>query len=246
MVSATPLKETLQKIQKLHQAFRKNELKGPTKHEVHPDLPMGSRENYLYFTLPCCINFQRNSPALWQSAFATYQDPSTNYVFSPEKVGARRPAGVRRDLIRHRLALQTNTHPKIWMSICTTLRTHYESNPRNILAEDGYDVRRIIQNLQRHKKHLFPYLGGVKLSNYWLFVISRFTDAPLKNVEEISIIPDTHVVQSTVRLGLARPGVTPGEVEAIWRPIVRGLGIHPGEMHSALWRWSRNGFVLGR
>lgn len=239
-----PQKKVLEKIRRLHQAFLNGELGGPIKHEVHPELPTGSRENYLYFTLPCCINFQRNSPALWQSALATYQDPTTNYLFSPEKIRARRPQEVRRDLIQYRLALQTNTHPNIWTSICATLRTHYESNPRNILAEGSYDVRKIIQNLQHHKKRLFPYLGGMKLSNYWLFIISRFTDAPLENVEEISIIPDTHVVQSTVKLGLARPGVTPGAAEAIWRPIVKKLAIHPGEMHSALWRWSRNRFVL--
>ncbi|MBI2624288.1 hypothetical protein HYW67_02225 [Candidatus Parcubacteria bacterium] len=239
-----PQKRVLEKIRRLHQAFLNGELGSLIKHEVHPELPSGSRENYLYFTLPCCINFQRNSPALWQSALTTYQDPTTNYLFFPEKIRARRPQEVRRDLVQYRLALQTNTHPNIWTSICATLRTHYENNPRNILAEGGYDVCKVIQNLQHHKKHLFPYLGGIKLSNYWLFIISRFTDAPLENVEEISIIPDAHVVRSTVKLGLARPGVTPGEIEAIWRPIVKKLVIRPGEMHSALWRWSRDRFVL--
>jgi len=41
---------------------------GDTTHEVHPHLPIGSRENYLYFTLAPAINFQRSSEALWRAA----------------------------------------------------------------------------------------------------------------------------------------------------------------------------------
>ena len=78
--------DVLENVKKLYQLFLAGAVKGPEKHEVNPGLPRGSRENYLYFTLPCCINFQRNSPALWQSALDTYQDPSTNYVFFPEQL----------------------------------------------------------------------------------------------------------------------------------------------------------------
>jgi hypothetical protein len=234
--------DVLENVQKLHQLYLAGAIKGPEKHEVNPGLPRGGRENYLYFTLPCCLNFQRNSPALWQSALDTYQDPSTNYVFFPEKVIEREREEVRRDLVKHKLALQTNKHSSIWINICTTLARHYNSDPKEVLREADFDVPIIIQNLQKDKKHLFPYLGGIKLSNYWLFILSLFTDVELKNIQEISIIPDVHVIRSTIKLGLAKEGVQPAEVESIWRGVAGKVGISPVDMHSALWRWSRNNF----
>ena len=60
--------------------------------------------------------------------------------------------------------------------------------------------------IQKEKKPLFPYLGGPKLSNYWLFILHDFTDVKFKNVEEISIIPDTHVIKSSIHLGVVEEG----------------------------------------
>ncbi|MBI2808672.1 MAG: hypothetical protein HYX68_27095 [Planctomycetes bacterium] len=238
-----PTADVIRRIRKLHALFLAGAIEGPEQHEVHPDLPRGSRENYLYFTLPCCVNFQRSSPAMWQSALRTFNDPDTAYLFSPENVCARDRGRVAKDLIKHRLALQTNRHPEIWMRICRTLCDHYDGDPRKILEEGQHDVDVIIRTLQVDKKDRFPYLGGIKLSNYWLFIVTSFTDAHLSNTGNISIIPDTHIVKSTVRLGLADEGVHPKEVERIWRAILKTTGIVPGEMHSALWRWSRGGFA---
>lgn len=234
--------DILENVKKLYQLFLEGRVKGPEKHEVNPGLPRESRENYLYFTLPCCLNFQRNSPALWQSALDTYLDPLTNYLFFPESVVERELEEVRKDLLKHKLALQMTKHPFIWVSICSTLAKHYNSDPREVLRESDFDVPIIIQNLQRDKKHLFPYLGGIKLSNYWLFILSVFTDVKLKNTQDISIIPDVHVIRSTVKLGLAKDGVQPAEVEKIWREVSKNVGISPVDMHSMLWRWSRNNF----
>jgi len=234
--------DVLENVKKLYQLFLAGAVKGPEKHEVNPGLPRGSRENYLYFTLPCCINFQRNSPALWQSALDTYQDPSTNYVFFPEQLVEKEKEEVQRDLAKHKLALQPNKHSSIWINICHTLASYYKNDPKEVLRESDFDTPLIIQVLQRDKKHLFPYLGGIKLSNYWLFILSIFTDVELKNIQEISIIPDVHVIRSTIQLGLAKEGVQPLEVEQIWRKVSKEVGISPVEMHSALWRWSRNNF----
>jgi hypothetical protein len=234
--------DILENVKKLYQLFLAGAVKGPEKHEVNPGLPRGSRENYLYFTLPCCINFQRNSPALWQSALDTYQDPSTNYVFFPEKLVKKEKEEVQKDLAKHKLALQPNKHSSIWINICNTLASHYKSDPKEVLRENNFDISLIIQTLQKDKKHLFPYLGGIKLSNYWLFILSIFTDVEFKNIQEISIIPDVHVIRSTIKLGLAKEGVQPLEVEQIWRQVSKEIGISPVDMHSALWRWSRNNF----
>ncbi len=133
-------------------------------------------------------------------------------------------------------------HGVIWMDICNTLHVYYKNDPKEFLQEQNWDVVRIIESLQKTKKHLFPYLGGIKLSSYWLLILSYFTSAKLKNTHEISIIPDTHIIKSTIRLGLAADTVTPLETETIWRAVLKEHGIPPTEMHSTLWRWSWGGF----
>src|SRR6185312_4118453 len=113
----TPQKITkaaqLKRIRKLLQHFEQGDIPRLAQHEVHPGLPRSSRENYLYFTLPVCINFQRNSPAMWASALITYNDPATNYLFFPEKLAGMPIEQIRADLGRHKLALQPNKHTLI-------------------------------------------------------------------------------------------------------------------------------------
>lgn len=55
---------------------------------------------------------------------------------------------------------------------------------------------------------------GPKLSNYWPFILSLYTDVQLEHSEEISIIPDTHVLQSNAQLGITPQGSTPLQVGA--------------------------------
>ena len=238
----TSLEGAKEKVRELHRMYSQGQLKGPEQHEVNPGLPAGSKENYLYFTLPCSVNFQRHSPKMWTSALNTFDDHDTNFVFRPEDVGVASLVIVTEALTKYRLALQTNKHTQIWIDICNTLDNYYDGNPKNVLAESDFDVPRIISAVQREKKHLFPYLSGIKLSNYWLFMMTQFTAAPLRNTHEISIIPDTHVIKSTIHLGMAPTGVSSAQVERIWRDVLHCSDIHPTEMHSALWRWSRNGF----
>lgn len=232
----------LRLIVALHKEFLAGNIPGPSQHEVHPNLPISSRENYLYFTLPCALNFQRNSPNLWRSALETYNDPQTNYLFFPEKVVQRTEDEVRMDMVKHKLALQPNKHTNIWYRLSKTLAQNYNSDPRVFLDEHRFDVLRIISTIQITRKNQFPYLSGIKLSNYWLFILSHFTDVDFTNKHEISIIPDTHVIKSSIRLGVVKEDSTSKDVEAAWRPILKELDISPIEMHSALWRWSRNEF----
>ncbi len=233
----------VERVRRLHAHYQQDHIPDPEQHEVHPNLPLGSRENYLYFTLACCLNFRRSSIGLWRSALTTFQDAECRYLFDPEEVMRRDAPEVREGLSKHRLAIQINRHPQIWTMICRTLAEHYDGDPRNVLAEANFDARRVIQNLQHEKRDLFPYLGGRKLSNYWLFIISRFTDAPLTNLEHISIIPDTNVIKSSIHLGLADKGATPQQVEGIWRAVSHELDLAPIDLHPVLWNWARNRFM---
>lgn len=232
----------LEKVKQILDYYEQGKIPTLAQHEVNPGFPRGSRENYLYFTLPVCINFQRSSPAMWASALATWQDESTRYVFYPEKLADAPIEKVRGDLTKHKLALQPNKHVLIWTTIAKTLHDSYDGDPRNIIAEAGSDAGRLITLLQTTHRRRFPYLSGLKLSNYWPFILSHYTDVQFVNPQEISIIPDTHVIQSSVHLGMVPEGTTPLQVEAAWKQLLTGSGINPSRVHPALWNWSRNKF----
>jgi len=104
------------------------------------------------------------------------------------------------------------------------------------------DVVKILTLIQKDKRELFPYLSGPKMANYWLYILTHYTDAKFTNMQEISIIPDTHVIQSTVILGLADKAEAPEVVSSLWRQLLVGSPITPIEMHPVLWNWSRNNF----
>lgn len=211
-------------------------------HEVHPELDKSERLRYLYFTLPVSINYQRSSPAMWKSALETFNDPETNYVFFPERVINVSREQVIKDLVKHRLALQSNRHTDIWLAISKTLAEHYDSDPRLIIKQGQSCVVRIKNILQVSHKKQFPYLSGQKMANYWLYILHNFTDVSLRNMHKVTIIPDTHVIQSTVRLGIL-PGVAaPEKVAVAWDEALRGTNILPIDMHPVLWNWSRANF----
>ena len=232
----------LDKVKLLLEHFDQGLIPTLAQHEVNPGLEIGSRENYLYFTLPVCINFQRNSPAMWASALKTYEDESTRYVFFPELLATVSEDKIRADLTKYGLALQPNKHVLIWTTISRTLHEHYGDDPRKVIAEAHNNAAELIALLQVTHRKRFPYLSGPKLSNYWPFILSLFTDVNFKDPESISIIPDTHVLQSSVRLGLVSQGASPLQVELAWKDLLAGSGINPSRVHPVLWNWSRNKF----
>src|SRR6185369_17139474 len=124
--------KTLERVKKLKEYFDDGKIPRLHQHEVNPGLPKGDRLNYLYFTLPVSINFQRNSPAMWQSALKTFQDPETNYLFYPEKVVETGYSKVQSDLIKYKLGLQKNKHTDIWFAISKVFHEDYNDDPRNL------------------------------------------------------------------------------------------------------------------
>lgn len=235
--------KVLQKVLKLHKLFQQGKIPTLASHEVNPGFPKASRENYIYFTLPVCLNFQRISPAMWASALKTYNDPATQYLFSPEQVIKKSREEIQTDLLKHKLGLQLNKHTDIWIAISRILYDCYNSDPRELLKQCGYDVVKIINLIQKEKKKSFPYLSGPKMTNYWLYILSHYTDAKFKNMQEISIIPDTHVLQSTVRLGLSNELLDPNAIAETWKQLLAGSSLTPVDMHPVLWNWSRNNFL---
>lgn len=232
----------LEKVHRLIAYYDRGLIPRLAHHEVNPGLPLGSRENYLYFTLPVCINFQRSSPAMWAAALATYQDETTGWVFFPELLAEANETKIKVALTEHKLALQPTRHTLIWTTISRTLHEHYGDDPRRIITEARADAGQLIRLIQATHRQWFPYLCGPKLSNYWPFILLQYTDAALHHPEAISIIPDTHVLQSSVRLGMVPASATAGEVELAWKTLLAGTDITPSQMHPVLWHWSRNNF----
>lgn len=68
-----------------------------------------------------------------------------------------------------------------------------------------------------------------------------------KNIENLTVAPDTHVIKATHRLGLITDEeLTRGNVQSIvidrWNELFKGTKHSPIDIHTPLWLWSRNGF----
>lgn len=241
-------KEILVKARILREMYHNGLLGGEVMPEdANPSLHKNSALNYLYFTLPMALNYQRNSYTLWKSALSAFEDPETSYIFDPNYVVDISEFRLRDLLLKHKVALQPIKHCDTWMKLCQTINKHFEGDIRNLFTLCNSRVDKILVYIQINHKKEFPYLCGPKICNYWLYVISNYTDAKLIGLENLSIAPDTHVIQATAKLGLIdERQVSSNNIAAIvneaWKDILKGTDLSLIELHTPLWLWSRNGF----
>lgn len=241
--------EILKKVDILYMMWNQGKLGGEFMPEdENPHLERGSLENYLYFTLPMALNYQRNSYTLWESANKTYHDLETRFVFNPKEVLNRTFEEVQYALTKYKVALQKNKQTEIWIKLCETFVNLYGGDIRKLFDEFENDVDKIRQFIQKQNKTMFPYLSGTKICNYWLYVIWQYTDREYRNIENLTVAPDTHVVKATYRLGLINDDeLERSDVQLIvidrWNNLFKGTKYRPIDIHTALWLWSRNGFI---
>ena len=241
-------KVILEKCEILMDMYKKGLLGGEVMPEdENPNLEKDSLENYLYFTLPMALNYQRNSYTLWESANKTYHDATTNFVFSPKKVIESTFEEVQAALIKYKVALQKNKQTEIWIKLCETIVNLFDGDIRKLFAMNDYDVNKVRDYVAKTHKKDFPYLSGTKIVNYWMYVLFQYTDIKYQNIECLTVAPDTHVIKSTFMLGL----ITEEEKEssnvqeiviARWQELFAGTKYKPIDIHTPLWLWSRNGF----
>ena len=237
------------KVKKLISLWQQGLLGGEKMPEdSNPHLPKGSEENYLYFTLPMALNYQRNSYKLWEAALQTYTDKECKDVFNPIKVVKMKDEELRTKLLKYKVALQPNKQPNIWKALCQTLVNNFDGSIKSVFTQNEYDIKKIKNYITANKKS-FPYLSGVKILNYWLYVMTQYTDGKFKNRQEISVAPDTHVLQASAKLGIiSQDDLTKSNVREIvsekWKNILAGTGIQPIDIHTPFWLWSRNGFKV--
>lgn len=215
--------------------------------DSNPAYPIDSKENYLYFTLPMALNYQRNSYKLWESANESAHDPRVADIFDPEKVLAMSEEELRDKLVTYKVALQMNKQPIIWRRLCQTFYETFNGDVRQFFKENNHDVAEIKAYMLSHKKE-FPYLSGNKIMNYWLYVMSQYTDLKLTNRQHISVAPDTNVIQASLKLGVIdEAAFKSSQVQEIvaqrWASIFAGSGYEPIDIHTPLWLWSRSKFL---
>lgn len=240
--------EIMNKVRILVKMYENGELGGEVMPEdANPNLEKSSNENYLYFTLPMALNYQRNSYKLWESANQTYNDEDTRFVFNPKEVVNKSYEEVQHALTKYKVALQKDKQTEIWIKLCKTIVELYEGDIRKIFEKFNNDVNEIRNFIQIKEKKKFPYLSGTKICNYWMYVIYQYTDREYKNIECLTVAPDTHVVKATHKLKLITDDeLTKSNVQAIvierWNNLLDGTEYRPIDVHTTLWLWSRNSF----
>ena len=241
--------EILRKVDCLYKMWKKGELGGEVMPEDrNPGLDKSSLENYLYFTLPMALNYQRNSYTLWESANKTFLDEETKFVFFPKEVLKHSFLEVQNALVKYKVALQRNKQTEIWIALCQTFVDFFDLVIRKLFDRFDNDVNKIRNFIQKENKKKFPYLSGTKICNYWLYVIWQYTDKEYQNIECLTVAPDTHVVQATYRLGLiTEEELDRSDVQLIvidrWNELLENTKYKPIDIHTPLWLWSRNGFI---
>lgn len=238
----------LRKVDTLIAMHRKGELGGEIMPEDrNPHLEISSSENYLYFTLPMALNYQRNSYTLWENALKTYQDEETGFVFVPKLCLEHSFDEVQYALTKYKVALQRQKQTEIWLALCNTFVELFDGDIRKLFQMQDNDADLIRDFIQVKHKKKFPYLSGTKICNYWLYVIYQYTDRTYRNIEHLTVAPDTHVCKASCRLGLiSEEELNSGHVQEIvidrWQELLRGTVYKPIDIHTPLWLWSRNGF----
>lgn len=238
----------LDKVEKLITMYKNGELGGEVMPEdANPNLEKDSLENYLYFTLPMALNYQRNSYTLWESALKTYSDEDTKFVFNPKQCLEKSFEEVQYALTKYKVALQKQKQTEIWLALCNTFVEMFDGDIRKLFDMMDNDVDKIRNFIQKENKKKFPYLSGTKICNYWMYVIYQYTDKKYKNIENLTVAPDTHVCKSTLKLGLiTNEEFNSNNVQLTvierWQELFKDTKYKPIDIHTILWLWSRNGF----
>lgn len=239
----------LEKVNKLIIMYKNGLLGGEVMPEdANPNFEKEALKNYLYFTLPMALNYQRNSYTLWESALKTYNDLETRFVFNPKMCLEKSFDEVQYALTKYKVALQKQKQTEIWLKLCETFVELFDGDIRKLFDIMDNDVDKIRNFIQKDNKKKFPYLSGTKICNYWLYVIYQYTDRKYKNIENLTVAPDTHVCKATYKLGLiSEDEFNSNNVQQIvidkWQKLFKNTEYKPIDIHTPLWLWSRNGFI---
>lgn len=139
-------KKMLDTIENLIHMHQNGELGGEVMPEdANPNFDKASLENYLYFTLPMALNYQRNSYTLWKSALKTYNDVDTRFVFEPKQCLEKSFEEVQQALTKYKVALQRQKQTEIWLKLCETFVDLFDGDIRRLFDINENSVDKIRQ-----------------------------------------------------------------------------------------------------
>lgn len=249
-VSGAHYDDLLGQLNRLILAHRRGDLGGETMPEDAldgADVPPAALLNVL--TLPMALNYQRNSYALWRAVRNALDDPDAWWVFAPALAMDAQPEEVREVLIRHRIALQPNRHPDLWRRVAAGIvASSATQDALGMIDAAGRDVAIIRDMVRGSRRREFPYLSGPKIFNYWFYVLETYGGVIWQRRELISVAPDTHILQASVKLNVVAETALDGtgssrdQTADAWRIALEGTGLAPIDVHTPLWLWSRMGF----
>ena len=92
-------------------------------------------------------------------------------------------------------------------------------------------------------------MGGNKICNYWLYVLEQYTDIEFVDRENITVAPDTHVIQASQKLGIiSEEEAELSNVQIIianrYEELLEGTDLKPIDVHTPMWLWSRGKFAI--
>ena len=136
--------EILRKVYNLRKAHQDGLLGGEKMPEdENPHLDKESKENYMYFTLPMALNYQRNSYVLWECANRMYADETARSVFDSKAVCNMDEEILRDYLVKYKVALQSNKQPVIWKTLCETIENTLDGDIRNLFLRNDFSVKKV-------------------------------------------------------------------------------------------------------
>ncbi len=129
----------------------------------------GSIEHLLFITLTVSIDYQRDAVAMWESSRKSCTDPETGWLYDLELLSASKPKQVVETMHKHGLSKKTRKDAHIWRTVGTTFFKKWNGDPRNFLADCGWEATTILGRLKgdthiynKRDRNDYPYLRGIK------------------------------------------------------------------------------------
>jgi len=212
----------------------------------------GSYGHLMFITMVVSIDYQRDADKLWEAGRKTMDDAETKWLFSPDIVNGKPVSEIMLAMRKHRLSQKHSKDAGIWKKVAESFSNVYESDPRNLLKECGYDAMKIYSKKYdiRFKKN-FPFLSGNKIFPLWLRMLHDNLDIDLKNLEKIPIPVDVHIARTTFTTGCLKGDYTgtiadiSPKIDEAWKKVVMELE-HPKikyalQLDESLWHLGKYG-----
>ncbi|MCX5855933.1 MAG: hypothetical protein NTZ24_15425, partial [Deltaproteobacteria bacterium] len=220
----------------------------------------GSPEHILFLTLTVSIDYQRDAPALWESARRTYEDGETRYLFSPKEIQLTALTKNILDMQRYGLSKKHAKDAQIWRTNSLTFQKKWLGDPIRFLEDCKFDAPTIFNRL-KNDAHFdgyrmspdYLYLKGNKIAPLWLRMLRDNAGIDrILNMDKIPIPVDVHVARATLALGIVKgqyngvPETVFAFIRQAWSFSVRDMMVNNRNMialdiDEPLWHLSKYG-----